>query len=329
MSGDEILRVGDLLDSAGVICNQHDKRSATTTTVARKSTTAPLMPARYSQGDLFVADILDVAPKGDRASMEHPFFALRAGDKKPRVYEHNGAKITVFPGHRGLATIHDKDILIFCASQLVEARNRGRSDMGRVVTFTAYDFLVATNRDTGGRGYREMHAALNRLAGTRIETNIKTGGRLERSGFGLLDEWHVVEEESGKMVAVAVTLPRWFYRAIENNEVLTLDRAYFRLRRPLDRRLYEIARKHVGHQASWKVSVEVLMRKTGSRSTVRKFRQHLREVQKNQHLPGYRIVFDRERDMVVFYSRSKKGGLKQLNDLLSDTMGKKTLKGRP
>ncbi|MFV1607245.1 plasmid replication initiator RepA, partial [Phaeobacter sp. JH20_10] len=36
----------------------------------------PLLPLRHAQGDFFVCDIFDAAPKGDMASMAHPIFTL-------------------------------------------------------------------------------------------------------------------------------------------------------------------------------------------------------------------------------------------------------------
>jgi len=224
-----------------------------------------LSPYRHRQLDFFVADILDAAPKDDMASMEHPLFALRAGDMRVRVYERNGASVKVMPGTYGCATIHDKDVWIYCISQLVEAINRGREDVGRVVRFTAYDFLVTTNRDTSGRAYERMGEALGRLSGTRIETNIETDGRRERAGFGLVDSWRVIERDhDDRMVAVEVTLPDWLWRSVKAKHVLTLSRDYFRLRKPLDRRIYELARKHCGAQPKWRVSLKVLREKSGS-----------------------------------------------------------------
>jgi plasmid replication initiation protein len=35
------------------------------------------------------------------------------------------------------------------------------------------------------------------------------------------------------------------------------------MRKPLERRIYELARKHCGRQDQWRVSVEVLHRKSG------------------------------------------------------------------
>jgi plasmid replication initiation protein len=277
-----------------------------------------LIPLRHRQGDFFVADILDVSPKDDTASMEHPLFALKAGDRRVRTYERNGVTVTIKPGHDGCATIHDKDVWIYCISQLVEAMNRGREDVSRTVRFTAYDFLVTTNRPTSGVGYQRMAEALGRLSGTRIETNIETAGYREKAGFGLVDSWRVIEKspKDERMVAVEVTLPDWLYRSVRARHVLTLSRDYFRIRKPLDRRIYELARKHCGHQRKWRVSLTTLHQKSGSTASMKEFRRLLRELAQANDLPDYRIVLDAEADAVTFYARAPKGAMAQLKDLI-------------
>ena len=109
-----------------------------------------LLPQRHTTRDFFVADILDCAPKDDTATMEHPIFALSMQkDVRERRYEHNGNTVVIAPSTFGLATIWDKDILIYLISQLMEGGNRGRADaLSRRVHFTVYDYLVATNRGT-------------------------------------------------------------------------------------------------------------------------------------------------------------------------------------
>lgn len=275
-----------------------------------------LAPHRHGQGDFFIADIMDAAPKGDLASMEHPLFALKAGDMRVRTYERNGVTVTVKPGYDGCATIHDKDVWIYCVSQLVEAINRGREDVSRIVQFTAYDFLVSTNRRTDGDSYNRMAEAMGRLRGTSIETNIETASQRERTGFGLIDDWRVIEKDNGgRMVAVEVALPRWLFRAVEAKQVLTISRDYFRLRKPLDRRIYELARKHCGAQPKWHVSIKTLYEKSGSKDALRNFRGAVKELAESGELPDYRMAFDTESDSVTFYARAEKGRSAQANDL--------------
>lgn len=249
-----------------------------------------LMPDRHPTGDFFVCDIFDAVPKDDLASMEHPVFTLSTRpDRRILTYAHNGAEITVVPSVRGLATIHDKDILIFCISQLMAALNAGRA-ISRTVTLKAHDLLVATNRETSGDAYRRLRSAFERLAGTRITTNIETGGLEVTSGFGLIESWEIVRRaRGGRMISVSVTLSEWLYRAVVSKSVLTLSRDYFRLRKPLERRIYELARKHCGRQRGWRVSVEVLHKKSGSASPRRVFRAMLREMIAADHLPDYTL----------------------------------------
>jgi len=262
-----------------------------------------LAPVRSQQGDFFVADILDWMPKDDTASMEHPLFALKAGDKRVRVYERNGCKVTIKPSYDGCATIHDKDLWIYCISQLVAAKNQGR-EIGRKVRFTMYDFLRSTNRDTSGRAYQRASEMLERLRGTSITTNIVTPGYRERRGFGLVDSWRVVERDGdNRMVSVEVDLPNWLMCSIDAMQVLTLSRDYFRLRRPLDRRIYELARKHCGQQETWRASVAVLHEKSGSSAILRKFRFEVRALVESGELPDYLMAYDPQVDVVTFHRK--------------------------
>jgi len=248
------------------------------------------MPQRHPTSDFFVCDIFDASPKDDLASMEHPIFSLATRpDRRVLAYDHNGSQIEIVPSVKGRATIHDKDILIYCISQLMAAVNAGRT-IGRTLTLRAHDLLVATNRDTSGDGYTRLRDAFERLAGTRITTNLVTGGLEVTSGFGLIEGWEIVRRSrGGRMVSVTVTLSDWLYRAVVSKSVLTLSRDYFRLRKPLERRIYELARKHCGRQRTWQVSVAVLHKKSGSASPVRVFRAALRRMIVENHLPDYAL----------------------------------------
>lgn len=255
-----------------------------------------MLPDRHRQGDFFLCDVFDAIPKDDLASMEHPLFSLATRpDRRILSYAHNDVAITVTPSVKGLATIHDKDILIFCISQLMAALNAGRT-VSRTLHLKAHDLLVATNRETSGDAYRRLREAFERLAGTRITTNIVTGETETTTGFGLIERWEIVRRTpasakgGGRMVSVSVTLSEWLYRAVLSKSVLTLSRDYFRLRKPLERRIYELARKHCGRQPGWTVSVDTLLKKSGSASPRRVFRKMLRDMIAVGHLPDYDIT---------------------------------------
>jgi plasmid replication initiation protein len=268
-----------------------------------------LLPDRHPVRDFFVADVLDWALKADRHTMEHPMFSLsKTPDRKERHYEHQGRTVTVIPSSRGIATIWDKDILLYCISVLVDGLNRGHKNISRTVRLRAYDLLVSTNRSTGGDHYKRLEAAFDRLAGTRIKTNIITNGVRVREGFGLIDNWRIIERApgDGRMVAVEVTLNEWLYNAILAREILTLNRDYFRLDGGLERRIYELARKHCGNQAKWTIGIDLLHKKSGSAGPVKRFRELLKRIASSDSLPDYRMTYDPSGNKVTFYTKDAK-----------------------
>lgn len=241
--------------------------------------------------DFFLCDVLDASPKDDLGSMEHPMFSLATRpDRAIRRYSYNGLEVTVTPSVKGRATIHDKDILIYCISQLMAALNAG-APVHRTLRLTAHDLMVATRRDTGGDGYLRLREAFERLAGTRITTNIAQGGIETTAGFGLIEAWEILRRSrTGRMVSVSVTLSDWLYRAVLAKSVLTLSPDYFGLRKPLERRVYELARKHCGAQPAWRISLPLLHLKSGSDAPVRVFRAAIRRMIAADPLPDYALA---------------------------------------
>ncbi|MGJ8597927.1 replication initiator protein A [Sulfitobacter sp.] len=259
-----------------------------------------LLPDRHPTADFLVCDVFDASLKDDLGSMEHPIFSLSTRpDRRILSYEHNGTTLEITPSVRGRATIHDKDIIIYCISQLMAAMNQGRA-ISRVLHLRAHDLLVATNRETSGDSYARLREAFERLAGTRITTNLTAGGVEITSGFGLIENWEIVRRaKGGRMMSVMVTISEWLYQAVLSKSVLTLNRDYFRLRKPLERRIYELARKHCGRQPEWRISVATLHKKSGSASPVRVFRAALRRMIEGANLPDYDI-HEAPGDVMVF-----------------------------
>jgi len=257
-----------------------------------------LLPDRHKQKDFFICDVFD-SFKDDIASMEHPVFSLsKKPDHRILMYEHNGVTIKIKPSYTGLATILDKDILLYLASSLMSAKNCGEK-ISKIVRFTSYDYLVATNKGTGGFQYNQMKEGLERLKGTAIQTNIKINGVETIEEFGLIDRWKIVKEDGkGKAIAIELKLSDWFYNSIVGDSVLSIDRDYFRLRKPTERRLYELARKHCGNQVIWKIKLENLKIKLGITSPIRTLRFNIKKMVETNHLPDYNILL--ENDVVMF-----------------------------
>jgi plasmid replication initiation protein len=261
-----------------------------------------LPPDKRKQIDFFICDVFDTF-KDDSASMEHPVFSLSTKpDHRMLVYQYNGNTIKIKPSYTGLATIHDKDILLYLTSCLMSAKNNGEQISSRV-RFTAYDYLISTSKPINGKSYLQLREGLERLSGTRIETDIKTGDKEIQSEFGLIDSWHIVKEgKDGRMVAVEVKLSEWFYNSILGNAVLSIDKGYFNLRKPTERRLYELARKHCGNQVAWKIGIDKLKNKIGSNSPLTKLKFNIKKTAVTNHLPEYNISIE---DDVVFFSRKE------------------------
>ena len=274
----------------------------------------------YPNLSLFVSDFLSWNPKGERHSMEHPFFSIsKRKDTKPRHYESpdGKAQLAITPSVLGLPTIWDKDLLTYVSTLIREAMNRG--DMGsenRPIRIDTWNYLEATVRGDGACSYKGIIDTLDRLKGCMVKTTIETNGISHTKGFSLLDSYDIaVKTKTGKIASLEIKVCDWLYGAIWNDtqEMLSINRDYFKLEGGIERRLYELARKHCGSQPFWKVNMETLWKKSGSQGNLREFR---RKVFKGQvdlgTLPDYRVELHPVEDQVIFYSKHHKAPVEAL-----------------
>lgn len=269
----------------------------------------PLLPVRHTVPDFFVCDIFDATPKSDQASMEHPLFTLSTKpDYTPREYRQGDIFVKIDPSQKGLATVHDRDVIIYALSQCMARLQRGLR-VERKMRFHPHDLMVMCNRETTGGSYKRFRDTLYRLRNTAIETNIKIGGTEIMRGFGFIDSYEIIREtRDGRMQEVEIELSDWLFNAIDakGKDLLTISPGYFRLRKPLERRLYELARKHCGHQPRWHIGLEKLRSKAGSTSKLFEFRRMVSAIVQadieHGHFPDYTIRLE-EDDLVVFRPR--------------------------
>jgi plasmid replication initiation protein len=256
---------------------------------------ASTLVASGQQIDLFVESLVAAPLRDDRATMEFPFFALQKRPLlTPIIYQDGNVSIRISPGERGIASIWDKDVLIYLSSLINSKIERGE-EVSRTVRIAAYDMLRVTRRHTGKNGYQEIYDALFRLRSTTITTDIQSGGERETLGCGWVDSFRILTKENKAgnrvMQRLEITLNDWTFRAlVKDRRVLAINPAYFDLTGGLERRLYEIARKHVGRQAEWKVSLLQLAKKCGTmQRNLRRFKFDLKELAELDRLPDYQL----------------------------------------
>lgn len=261
-----------------------------------------MLPVRHTP-HLFSLNLASISLKDARQQMEFPFFALSKNpDLEPRHYEdQHGNSLEVTPSVKGLPTIYDKDFLICAVSHVMARINRGEPASRRLILY-ASDMLEFANRTKSGRDYQALDDALTRLRGCTVKTNIRTGDIYRTSVFGMIESGDLVRRYGfdGRLQHVELTLSEWLWSAIEARQVLTLHPDYFRLRQPLERRLYEIGRKHCGHQAEWWIGLDLLHQKSGSKSRLKEFRRMVRKIAASGKLLDYTIAYDLSRDAVAF-----------------------------
>ena len=251
-----------------------------------------------NQLELFRALPGDLAPRDAQDLMAYPFFSLA---KSKRVVQINfrAGSISILvesvPEH-GMATIWDADVLIWAASQIIEARDAGLKT-SRLMAATPHEILTFVGRGTSVRDYDRLKAGLDRLQSTSVLTSIRQPAERRRHRFSWINEWKETADATGRPMGLELILPDWFYAGVRDDAlVLTIDRAYFGLTGGLERWLYRLVRKHGGRQqGGWSFDFLHLHAKSGSLSPLKHFAFDLREIVRRQTLPGYQLVITRDR----------------------------------
>lgn len=256
---------------------------------------APARSHPREQLDLFRAVLGDIAPRDAQDLMAWPFFSLVKSKRvRPIDFRMGDTWISVeATAEHGMATIWDADVLIWAASQIVEARDAGRPT-SRLMATTPHDILTFTGRSTGRDHYDRLKAALDRLQSTTVATSIRQQHQRRRHRFSWINEWQERVDSDGRPMGIELILPDWFYGGVVDSAlVLTIDRTYFDLTGGLERWLYRIVRKHGGRQSGgWSFDVSHLHLKSGALSPLKRFAFDLRAIVSRQPLPGYHLAIE-------------------------------------
>ncbi len=247
------------------------------------------------QLDLFRSLPGDLAPRDAQDLMAYPFFSLAKSKRLAPIDFKAGSiviRVEAVPEH-GMATIWDADVLIWAASQIVEARDTGLRP-SRLMGTTPYEILNFIGRGVSLRNYDRLKAALDRLQSTTVATSIRQPTERRMHRFSWINEWKEKADPHGRPLGLELIVPDWFYAAVLDDAlVLTIDRAYFDLTGGLERWLYRLVRKHGGRQEfGWSFDFVHLHAKSGSLSPLKHFAYDLRDIVRRQALPGYRLTIE-------------------------------------
>lgn len=254
------------------------------------------------QVDLFLPQLTALPLRDQRETMERPFFSLSKRKRlKPIDYVSPDRKTTVHVSANseyGLATIYDLDILIYCASVLIEHKRRGSNDIPQTLNLVPYDMLKTLKREVGGRAYELLGNALDRLQSTTVKTNIRAGDAVETT-FSWIDSYSQLKDRTGNVRGMRITLAKWFYDGVlMEGGVLAIDPAYFSLTGGRERWLYRVARKHAGGAGTdgFAISMPTLFEKSGAEGDYRRFKFEMNKIAKEDGLPGYTLSIETRDD---------------------------------
>ena len=273
-------------------------------------------PKDDAQIDLFAPSFGDIASRDGIDLMEFPFFSL---SKKKRFkairYENEarGISITVSGGEpNGIATIWDKDVLIWCVSQVVESLDRGEKP-DKTIYFHPYQLLKAVRRPTNNLAYERLENALVRLRNTSVHTTVRTKKTTAKQGFGWIERYQTAtENETGEGVGLwSITLSDWMYDAALNKRlVLTLDDDYFLLTGGRERWLYGVARKHGGYQErGFSIAMRTLHEKSATSEQYKFWAHEIRQIVQANELPGYHLAIWRGEDNQEYINFTRRSQL--------------------
>lgn len=221
--------------------------------------------------------------------MAYPFFSLAKTRRIVLIDFRTGAiaiSVEAMP-EDGMATIWYADVLIWAASQIVEARDAGLRTL-RLMAATPYEILTFAGRGTSARDYDRLKAGLDRLQSTAVLTSIRHPTERRRHRFSWINERKETVDANGRPFGIELILPDWFYvGVIDDALVPTIDRAYFDLTGGIEHWLYRLVRKHGGRQdGGWSSDLA----KSGVLSPLKHFAYDIRQIVGGQTLPGYDLA---------------------------------------
>lgn len=196
--------------------------------------------------------------------IEIPLFAL--GSKNFTVsswHTKDGSKsVEVRPAPSGRATIHDKDVLLYLLSQLVNSeRSSQRKSGNRSIRIDVHNYLMSTKKMAGPGAHANLIITLNRLRDTRVITKTKTERTVAEIEFGIIESWVVTDADVAQVpITIEITLSDWIFQKFRQGAFFEIPYGYFQSKSPIVRRIHELAGPRFAINRSWTISLDELLK---------------------------------------------------------------------
>ncbi len=222
----------------------------------------------------------DLAPRNAQDLIAYSCFSLAKTNRIVPIDCRAGAnsiRIEAVP-ECCMATIWEADVLIWRASQIVEARDSGLKT-SRLMAASPYESPTFASRGMSARDNDRLKAGLERLQSTNAPTSIRQPTD-RRHRFSWINGWKKAADANGHPFGVELILPDRFYAGVVNGAlVLAIDRADFGLTGGLERWLYRLVRKLGSHRdGGWSFDLVHLRAKSGSLSPFKYFTCDVRQI---------------------------------------------------
>jgi plasmid replication initiation protein len=138
--------------------------------------------------ELFRALPGDLAPRDAQDLMAFPFFSLAKSHRSTPIEFRSGdvaIRVEAVPEY-GMATIWDADVLIWAASQIVQARDAGLRT-SRLMAATPYEISGSRRRSTGCNRRRSRRRCANQSSDECAASPGSTNGRNAQMATAILE----------------------------------------------------------------------------------------------------------------------------------------------
>lgn len=287
-------------------------------------------PFDDAQLSFFVPSIYDAPLKDDVNLMDVAPFSLGKNKRGGEIrYELKDCIITIDgSASAGLATVFDYDIFLHMVTSLAEESRRYRLDLdkglrsdvpARIYRPITSEILKFCRRSSGGKQYKDLEAALDRLQGTRIKIlNLTGGNRREVVAMPLIQTFKVISKTTtGNIDQVEIGIPDWVYNGVVrekgNPQILTLNPEYFLITQGIGRFIYRLARRAAGKSGLARYSVRELHKRSGSTQGLPQFTFQVRQFVSSTRMfpfPDYdlELVAGKREEVLVMRQRKADQG---------------------